>query len=751
MTAITTLSPPQRSLIAPRPKRWQLLPPAPPAQAAALALRLGVPPLLAAILSARGLDWSLMDAPLVLHPNPALFQAAKQIKAAIEGNKRIRIHGDYDADGVSASAVLVLGLSELGADVHAFIPHRINDGYGILARRVPEHIEACDLFITVDCGVSNIAEVKQILEAGVQVIITDHHAPGEVLPNCLVVHPALKPGYIEGEPSLTGAGVAFHLLWAVRKEFGLSEPPNDYSDLATIGMIADVIVPLGENRALLRLGLAQLPKTRWPGLRAAMEARKMHKSGDLELESPKSMRSQDVGFVIAPLINAAGRMGEAETALELLLTQDPKRAMVLAKRCIILSGERRKIQRHMTEEALAIADGDAPAIVISKSGWHPGVMGIVASKVLETHYKPVYIIAEGKGSVRSVPGISAVGGLRFAADLLKRFGGHPGAAGFAIEHERFGAFRQRIEDYAQQFPTPVQTLMADAILTPDQASLDLLDFLHGLEPFGQEFLEPRFLFSGVLSEPRTMGKEKEHWSFLLSGGEQPLKVKQWHQNNPFERGDELDILASVELNHFQGKASIELTASALRYRHSLSLLGADTAPSIGPASYPRLDPQPALRQLRADGGLVYANGASLEFLQQNPGLISFDVSLASASNPLTLFAMPEHQQLTQWLASAIPLRFALTERTLAQLENGPYWTLERLRALRTRDLATLPAIAQSLLSDLDWRDPYRNNQALVAHETLAYQWQQFVRLYRRADEASFALALRRLFSDSGPD
>ena len=389
---------------------------------------------MAQVLCGRDLRTELLALPLELTPNPALREAARHIVAAVREGKRIRIHGDYDADGVSATATLVLGLRAIGANVHGFIPHRLNEGYGIHPDRVPEHAAAADLVVTVDCGVSNLDEVKSLLATGTEVVVTDHHAPGENFPECLVVHPHLTPDYDPDRHNLTGAGVAYHLLWAVYEELGRPEP-RALLPLATLGTVADVAPLLGENRALVRAGLAEMARTELPGLRALMNEKRV-----------RQPTARDVAFILAPRINAAGRMGEADRALELLTTPSDHEAKSLAAYLEIRNQERRKIQDDMFAQALQLADPNDPALVLTHDDWHAGVMGIVASKLVETFNRPVYIVAQSKGSVRSTPGISAVQGLRESRDLLGRFGGHPGAAGFSLDPQNFGAlgsFRPR--------------------------------------------------------------------------------------------------------------------------------------------------------------------------------------------------------------------------------------------------------------------------------------------------------------------
>ena len=268
-----------------------------------------------------------------------MLEAAERTVRAIKAGKRIRIHGDYDADGVSATAILVWGLREVGANVHGFIPHRLNEGYGVHPDRVAEHAEAADLLITVDCGVTNLEEIRSLLAGGVEVIVTDHHSPGPDFPTALVVHPKLTRDYDPAIHNLTGAGVAYHLLWAVYQELGLPAPIH-LTPLATLGTVADVAPLVGENRALVVAGLSEFERTELPGVRALMNGK-------------KTVTARDVGFVLAPRINAAGRMGEADVALALLTTTHKPEAEKLSTYLEIKNGERRVLQDRMFKEALA--------------------------------------------------------------------------------------------------------------------------------------------------------------------------------------------------------------------------------------------------------------------------------------------------------------------------------------------------------------------------------------------------------------
>nr|MBF6596507.1 DHH family phosphoesterase [Thermaceae bacterium] len=265
---------------------------------------LGIPPLAAAALWNRGFKTVAdLEPPLELLPLENLKAAALRVLEALEWGERIRIHGDYDADGLTGTAILLSGLGQLGANIHAFIPHRLDEGYGVLPGRVPDHIGACELFITVDCGISNFAELEPLVQNGISVIVTDHHSPGPTLPPGILVHPMLSPK-LDGQPHPTGSGVAFLLLWQVYELLG-KEPPLEYADLAAIGTVADVAPLQGFNRALVKEGLRRLRDSAQLGLKA------------LAAEHCREFSASEIAFRIAPRINAASRLGQAEVALQL--------------------------------------------------------------------------------------------------------------------------------------------------------------------------------------------------------------------------------------------------------------------------------------------------------------------------------------------------------------------------------------------------------------------------------------------------
>lgn len=626
--------------------RWQLAAPASREQLLAVMAEFGVSPMLAQVLHTRNLSRAHLFPARTLTPNPGIYEAARRLVQAIRHEKTIRVHGDYDADGVSATALLVLGLRKLGADVHGFIPHRLKEGYGIHASRVAEHAEACDLLVTVDCGVTNVAEVRALLAAGIEVIVTDHHSPGPDFPDCLVVHPRLTTGYDPELHNLTGAGVAYHLLWAVCAELGEPEP-LEYAPLATLGTVADVAPLVGENRALVLAGLSLFPETRLPGLRVLMEGKSM-----------RQVSTRDVAFILAPRINAAGRLGEADLALELLTTTQERRAEELATYLETRNGERRVLQDAMYKQALELVDPADPAIVVTHESWHPGVMGIVAAKLLERFHKPVYIVAQGKGSVRSTPGISAVGGLTYSADLLDRYGGHPAAAGFALPEGRYPALKARLNDYVRQFPRPVPMLELQASLPVWAAGRPLWEELEGLEPYGEGFPEPLWHLSGELEQPRVVGKNASTLQFSLAG------VRGVKYQETRVEGGVRDLAARLQHSEFRGVSRIELMLDGLRPLAPLELAGEAGATLLVP--HARLQPKEAMGHLRA-GACAYATGAVAAYLTDNiPGL-----RLLQPGQPLSgevvLYALPPESDLNAWTASG-RVSFAWGPKTLEGLE-----------------------------------------------------------------------------------
>ncbi len=534
--------------------------PAPLSEVARLVEELRVHPLLASTVWARGLRERVVEqlaAPLTLAPVPGLRAAAERLAVALERRERVLLHGDYDADGVTATALMTLGLRALGARVTPFVPDRLSDGYGISRARVPEHAAQADLFVTLDCGIGDVQEIAALRAAGLDVIVTDHHLSGSTLPDALVVHPR------DAAPGMTGAGLAYHLLWALHELLGL-QPPSALTDLAAIGTIADVAPLLGHNRSLVREGLERLADSERPGLRALVALSK--------LRGPLTARH--VAFVLGPRLNAAGRLGRADVALELLLTHDERRGRVLATLLESFNEERRRLQESMFEQAKVMAD-DSPALVLRHPEWHPGVMGIVASQLLERYHKPVFVVAKGKGSVRAPEGLSAVAALQAAHEHLVRWGGHAAAAGFSLDESRFEAFREAVCAHVAEVAVPPPSLTADALLHPSQVDADLHSALQALEPYGVGHEEPLFALASRLDQVRSMGQAGKHLQTSLEG----VRAVGWGLGHLAERwraGESGVGLATVTTSTFRERTSVELRIRGLARSGGVALRGAGT-------------------------------------------------------------------------------------------------------------------------------------------------------------------------------
>jgi single-stranded-DNA-specific exonuclease len=448
---------------------------------------------------------------------PSAFQgidaALAMIGGHIAGHTRITVHGDYDVDGVCSTAILVRALRSLGADVDWFLPSRIEDGYGVSAATI-ERLAArgtC-LLITVDCGITALDEVAAACAAGLDVVVTDHHTPradGE-LPDCPIIHPALC-----GYPctDLCGSGVAFKLATALG-----ADTAADDLELVALATVADVVPLLGENRRLVREGLGALARTGKPGLRALMTVSRV---------DPSALDAYTLAFRLAPRINAAGRLRRADAGLELLLTIDPERAREIAEELDAVNAERRAVEQRMLwdAEAQVAALGERSAYVLVGEDWHPGVIGIVASRIAERHHRPTILIAMegdlGTGSGRSIAGFDLLGALHVAAGQLERYGGHRAAAGMSVRRERLDSLREAFEAHAARMLTPELLRpreRVDAVVSGAELGLALAEELLALEPCGMGNASPRLLVPGArFHDLRSMG-EGRHARFSVSSG-----------------------------------------------------------------------------------------------------------------------------------------------------------------------------------------------------------------------------------------
>jgi single-stranded-DNA-specific exonuclease len=440
-------------------------------------------------------------------------RALDMIRVHVAAGRRIVIHGDYDVDGVCATAIMIRALRSLGADVGWFLPSRIDDGYGLSARSLQRLAERGNaLVVTVDCGITAVDEAQSAHGAGLDLVITDHHAPradGQ-LPDCPIVHPAVC-GY--PCPALCGTAVAHKLAEALG-----APSAGDDLELVALATVADLVPLTGENRRLVREGLRALSCTAKPGLRALMTVTR---------SDPSALSASTIGFRLAPRINAAGRLRRADAGVELLLTEDPARGREIALELDAVNGERRAVEQRIlwqAEEQVAEL-GERPAYVLAAEDWHPGVIGIVASRIVERHHRPTVLIAladgAGTGSGRSIPGFDLLGGLHAAAGHLERYGGHRAAAGLTISGDHVDEFRAAFEAHAAELLTPDlldPVERVDAIVSGAELGLGLAEELEALEPCGMGNPGPRLLVRGArFTDVRPMG-EGRHARFSVSSG-----------------------------------------------------------------------------------------------------------------------------------------------------------------------------------------------------------------------------------------
>jgi single-stranded-DNA-specific exonuclease len=499
------------------------------------------------------------------HP-PAAFQSmaavVEQVLAAVRDGRQITVHGDFDVDGVCATAILVRALRELGAECDWLIPDRLVDGYGLSSANV-ERLAArgTSLLITVDCGITAVAEVAQAQALGMEVIVTDHHQAGDELPGCLILHPT-----IDGYPfeHLCGTAVA----WKLAAALGGASPDADL-DLVALATVADVVPLVGENRALVKQGLAEMRRAQRTGLRALMAASKCE---------PTRLDEGDLAFRLAPRINAAGRLYRADAGVELMLTKDEGRAEEIAIELSRVNSERRATEREVDTAAEAALRElpeelrEAPGLVLAGPGWHPGVIGIVASRLVERHHRPVVVVSldgkgGGRGSGRSIPGFDLHAALHACSEHLVGFGGHRAAAGLELRAEDLDAFRAAFAAHATATLGPEQlrrTERIDAMVGGAAVGLDLAEEIGRLAPFGMGNPGVRLLVPAArVSDVRTMGEGKHSRFSLHSGSHRALGVAFGKSSLGVGVEEPVDAAVRLEVNHWNGAVEPRLVLREL--------------------------------------------------------------------------------------------------------------------------------------------------------------------------------------------
>ena len=558
------------------PLRWLVEDPPPELLVRSLASALSVSPTLANLLARRGLE-TAEQARRFLRPaldelaDPftlaGMAQAVETIRAAVRGGAGILVHGDYDVDGQCAAALLTRTLRLAGARVIPFLPHRLTDGYdlgpaGLRAARAA----GAELIITCDCGITAVDAVRAAREQGIAVIVTDHHLPGPVLPDATAVIDPQRPDDTSGLRQLCGTGVAFKLVQALVPALGLpANLPYHFLDIVALATVADIVPLTGENRILVRHGLRLLAGSRWPGVRALIRV-----SG---LEG-KEIRAGHVGFILGPRLNAAGRVGDANEGLRLLLAEDEAEAEPLALRLERMNVERQALDQRMLEEAIEQVERDCDperdtALVLASDRWHPGVVGIVASRVVERYGRPAFLIALegelGRGSGRSISRFNLHSALTRCVDLLERYGGHHMAAGLTLRRERLAEFRARFADVARDTLKtedlgPEQRV--DLVLDLGAVDADLERLCRHLEPCGMGNPSPVFGTRAVRLEGARRVGGGHLKGTLADGGERlPAIGFNWADRAP--QAERVDVAFRLEQNEWMGGVTLQARIVAL--------------------------------------------------------------------------------------------------------------------------------------------------------------------------------------------
>jgi single-stranded-DNA-specific exonuclease len=553
---------------------------------ASLASALAVSPTLAALLLARGCE-NEESARKFLKPTPdqlhdpylmlGMDKAVARLLGAIDRGERILVYGDYDVDGTTGTALLLRALNLLGAQTGYHVPHRFTEGYGIQQAALEKAVaEGYRLAVSVDCGIRAHAPLYWARANGLDVIITDHHLPddsadGEGVPPAYAVLNPNQSDCSYPDKNLAGVGVAFKLVEALFRERGRESQVSAFLKLVAIGTVADVAKLTGENRAIVALGLQDLPKATNPGLRALMDVAGCGEGVGLT--------AYDIGFRLGPRINAAGRMDAARAVVELLGTRSSAEARRLAQHLDSRNQERKQVQQQIVNLAIAELESaetepvNSYVAVIAGQGWHRGVIGIAASKIAERINRPCVILSiEGEvahGSARSIEPYHLLNGLTACSDLFEKFGGHSHAAGITIKPERIGELRRRLNEHAAACLTAEDLrpcVYLDAELPTSEITFELIRELQLLEPYGAGNVRPVFLARNlcILSEPRLIGQG--HLKMTVAGPHgRPLEAIWWQGAERLgELQGGIDLAYTIETSNWTGQALLQLSVQEVR-------------------------------------------------------------------------------------------------------------------------------------------------------------------------------------------
>ena len=560
------------------PARWAVAAQADPRATTALAGQLNIPEPLAAILVQRGLgapdlakaflrpDLERLSDPLAWAD---MARAVGLVAGVVRAGTPILVHGDYDVDGQCATALLTRVLRSVGGRVHGFVPHRLRDGYDFGPAGLAEAQRVgAGLIITCDCGISAVEAVRAARAAGIEVVITAHHLPGDELPPASAVLDPRRHDCASTDKNLCGAGVAFKLAQALGPALGASPNlPLHFLDYVALATVADVVPLTGENRILVRHGLKMLSDSRWTGLRALVEAAGL---------AGRPVKSGHVGFILAPRLNAAGRIGEPADGLRLLLADDPAAAAAIARELETLNARRQALDQRILDEAVELAEAtlrpEDRALVLAADGWHPGVIGIVASRLVERYGRPAFLIGwdgdSGRGSGRSIAGFDLHRALHRVGSHLEKYGGHHMAAGFTIRRPCYESFRVAFLDVARELLGPddlVPAQRVDLELPLGLVSEELEKLMRYLEPCGPGNPAPVFGVRGA----RAVGARRvgtNHLRFTLDDGSGVLPAIgfQWADVVPDAwLAQPLDVAFRLERDEWQGRTTLQARVASL--------------------------------------------------------------------------------------------------------------------------------------------------------------------------------------------
>ena len=534
----------------------------------------GYSPLSAMVLASRGMKTpqqarQYLDCNCPL-PDPFLLTdmdlAAGRVAAAMLRNEKIAVFGDYDVDGITATCLLTDYLRKNGAQVVSYIPGRLEEGYGLNSIALHQlHSEGVRLIITVDCGITAIAEGALCRELGMDLVITDHHECKDTLPQAVAVVDPHRPDGGYPHKNLSGVGVAFKLACALSgdQEAVLEE----YADMVCLGTVADVIPLQGENRVFVSRGLASLRHTRRPGIAALMK-----ESGC----DSENISATSIGYTLAPRINAAGRMGRIDQAIELFLTEDPQKAEAAAKALCEMNRDRQAVESEIYRQAIAMLPQGSPpeAIVLADESWHQGVVGIVASRIAEEYACPAFLICldgdHGKASSRSHGGFNLFSSLTSLSPLLESYGGHELAAGFTIHRENIPEFRRQICALAAGYfsqDTPRTQLELDCAVPPEILTIPEIDSLNVLEPCGCGCPRPVLMMSNLTIERISMVGSGRHMRLRLRSGRYGFNAiffSATPETASVQAGDMVDVAFVPQVNEFRGERSVQLNVVDIR-------------------------------------------------------------------------------------------------------------------------------------------------------------------------------------------